>query len=171
MAKQTKPWINYGDINFIEHGGFLVRETDYPECYDVIYLETNIYDYNGDYKIPMIVVKCFVDLSDWLKPDDKERIKFNQECGFDDDYIPTSLEEKMCYCADLVDKWGSGVWEFDPVFPKETGLGCYSCPDPMSKKQIMEQMIVGKTIAQRFLKEYGVPLRYRRTTMLERRGA
>ena len=164
MAKQTKPWINYGDINFIEHGGCLVRETDYPECYDVICLETNIYDYNGDYKIPMIIAKCFVDLSDWLKSDDKKRMEFNEYCGFDADYIPYTLDEKMCYCADLVRNWGCGIWEFDPVFPKETNLGCYSFGVSI------DEMIVGKTIVQRFLKEYGVPLRYRRT-MLEKRGA
>lgn len=169
--KQTKPWINCGDVNYIEHGGCLVRETDYPECYDVIYLETNINDYNGDYKIPMIVAKCFIDLSDWLKPDDENRKEFNKKCDFDEDYIPSSLEEKMNYCADLIGgthgiSWGCGIWEFDPVFPKETGLGCYSCfPENQDK------MIVGKTIVQRFLKEYDVPLRYRRTTILEKRGA
>ena len=164
-AKQTKPWINYGDINYIENGGCLVRETDYPECYDVICLETNIYDYNGDYKIPMVVAKCFVDLSDWLKPDDKQRMEFNEQFGFDKDYIPHTLDEKMCYCADLVRNYGCCIWEFNPVFPKETNLGSYSFG------VAIDEMIVGKAIVQKFLKEYGVPLRYRRTTMLDKRGA
>ena len=157
MAKQTKPWINYGDINFIEHGGCLVKEDDYEDCFHVMYLETDVNDYNGDYKIPMIVAKCYVDLSDWLKPDNKDRIEFNQYCGFDEDYIPYTLEEKMCYCADLV---GHGLWSienFQPDYPREAKL--------------KERFIVGKTIAQRFLKEYDVPLRYRRTTMLDKRGA
>lgn len=165
MSKQTKPWINYGDVNFIEHGGCLVRETDYPECYDVICLETSIYDYNGEYKNPMIIAKCFVDLSDWLKPDDRQRKEFNEQCGFDEDYIPFSLEEKMSYCVDLVSNWGCCIWEFDPVFPKETGCNCYSFGVPT------ETLVVSKAIVQRFLKEHNVPLRYRRTTALNKRGA
>lgn len=165
MSKQTKPWINYGDVNFIEHGGCLVKEDDYPDCFHVMYLETNVYDYNGDYKIPMIVAKCYVDLSDWLKPEDTERIAFNYIMSYDENYIPQTLEEKMLYCSELVCNWGHGIWEFDPDFPKETGCNCYSFGVPM------ETLIVGKTIVQRFLKEYGVPLRYRRTTILEKRGA
>ena len=155
-SKRTYRWENCGDINFIKYGGCLVRETDYEECYEVMYLKTPIYDYNGDYDCPMIVVHCFVDLSDWLKEDDSNRIQFNEQCGFDEDYIPSSLLEKQLYCADLVEHWGAGVWEFDPTFPPITKLGCYSygCS--------ADQMVVSKTIAVKFMREYNVPYRYLR---------
>ena len=162
MAKQTKPWINYGDINFIEHGGFLVKEDDYKDCFHVIFLQTHIdYDYKGDYKIPMIVAKCYIDLSCWLE-DKEDREKVNHFVGNDKDFIPQTLEEKMSYCVDLINYYG--IQEFDPDFPKETGCGCYAIGT-------VKDWIVGKTIVQRFLKEYDVPLRYRRTTMLDKRGA
>ena len=59
-------WHNYGDINFLKYGGCLVRETDYPEHYNVLWLEPEICDYKGKYKKPMMIAKCYVDLSDWL---------------------------------------------------------------------------------------------------------
>lgn len=145
-------WNNYGDINFIEHGGCLVRETDREDCFHVIWLNTPICDYKGKYKNPMIVAKCYIDLSDWLKPDDEKRITFNKYCGFDEDYIPHTLDEKMCYCADLINYYG--IQNFEPDFPNETGCGCYGF--------IWDKVIVGKTIAQKFLKECGVPVGLRK---------
>lgn len=140
-------WQNYGDVNFIEYGGCLVAEDQYPECFHIMYLTTDIYDYHGKYKKPMIVAKCFIDLSDWLKPEDEDRKTINRFAGYDEDYIPQTLEEKMNYCVDLINYYG--IQEFDPDFPKETGCGCYALGS-------VSQWIVGKTIAQRFMKEYGV---------------
>lgn len=145
-------WNNYGDINFIEHGGCLVRETDREDCFNVIWLNTPIYDYKGKYKNPMMVARCYIDLSDWLKPDDKKIISFNKSCGYDEDYIPHTLDEKMCYCADLINYYG--IQNFEPDFPNETGCGCYGF--------IWDKVIVGKTIAQKFLKECGVPVGLRK---------
>ena len=151
-----KEWQNYGDINFIEYGGCLVRETDRENCFEVISLTTSIPDYEGKYKKPMIVAKCYIDLTDWLKPDDEGRKSLNISCGFDKDYIPQSLGKKMSYCVDLINDYGYGMWEFDPVFPKETNCGCYSFGVEV------DELIVGKTIAQRFLKECGVPVEFRK---------
>lgn len=159
-SKETKPWVNFGDVNFIEYGGCLVKEDAYPNCFHVLYLTTDIYDYVGKYKVPMIVAKCFIDLSDWLKPENKQRKEVNWFFGFDEDYIPFTLDEKMSYCVDLINHYG--IREFNPDLPKETGCGCYALGT-------IDQWIVSKTVAQKFMKEYGVPLRYRRTTSLKDR--
>lgn len=145
-------WHNYGDINFIEHGGCLVKEDEYKDCFHVLSLTTYIPDYEGKYKNPMIVAKCFIDLSDWSIPEDEGRKEVNKWAGYDEDYIPYSLDEKMSYCVDLINYYG--IQEFDPDFPKETGCGCYALGN-------VNQWIVGKTIAQRFMKEYGVPYEFR----------
>lgn len=161
-SKRTYRWNNYGDINFIQNGGCLVRETDYPECYEVMYLHTDLHVSKENYKVPMIVAHCFVDLSDWLQPDNKKRKEFLKEYGFlEEDFIPSSLEEKQLFCSMLVDNWGSTIWEFNPTFPKITGLNCYSCPYPF-EYAFFEKMIVSKTIAVKFMREYGVPYRYLR---------
>lgn len=143
-----KTWHNYGDINFIEYGGCLIAEDPYHDCFHVISLTTNIYDYHGKYKKPMIVAKCFIDLSDWLKPEDKDRKTINEFAGYEDNYIPQTLEEKMRYCVDLINYYG--IENYDPEFPLETGCGCYALG-------MISQWIVGKTIAQKFMKMYGVP--------------
>lgn len=154
--KSLFEWYNYGDVNFMEYGGCLVRETGFKDCFEVIWLVTEIPDYKGKYKKPMIVAKCYIDLNDWLNPKDENRKELNTCCGFDIDYIPHSLDEKMCYCVDMINSYGYGIWEFDPVFPVETNCGCYSMGIPI------EKLIVGKQIAQRFLKEYDVPIKFRK---------
>lgn len=145
-------WENCGDINFIEYGGCLVKEDEHEDCFHVLSLTTDIPDYKGKYKIPMIVAKCFIDLSDWLKPDNEDRISVNKFCGYDEDYIPHILDEKISYCVDLVNY--CGIQEFDPDFPEETGCGCYGFA--------WNKVIIGKTIAQRFMKECGVPAKFRK---------
>ncbi len=146
-------WKNYGDENFIQYGGCLVKEDDYPNCFHVLSLRTDIFDYQGKYKVPMIVARCYIDLSDWLKPEDKGRKQVNSYVGYKEEYIPQTLEEKMSYCTDLINYYG--IHEFDPEFPKETGCGPYALGT-------LPQWIVGKTIAQRFMKEQEVPYRYRK---------
>ena len=141
-------WQNFGDINFIDYGGCLVKATPFRDSFKVLSLTTEVYDYDGKYKKPMIVAYCFIDMSDWLKPEDEGRKKVNQYAGYDEGYIPQTQEEKMSYCVDLINYYG--VQEFDPEFPKETGCGCYALGT-------VSQWIVGKTIAQRFMKEHGVP--------------
>lgn len=146
-------WQNYGDINFIEHGGCLIKEDEHENCFHVLSLTTHIPDYKGKYKNPMIVAKCFIDLSDYLKPEDEDRKLFNICVGFDEDYIPQTLDEEMNYCVDLINYYG--VQEFDPDFPEETGCGCYALGT-------VDKWIVGKTIVQRFMKECDVPVKFRK---------
>lgn len=145
-------WQNYGDFFFIEHGGCLVKQDTYQNGFHVLSLTTHICDYKGKYKKPMIVAKCYIDLADWLRPEDEGRLEMNRACGFDDDYIPQTLEEKMSYCVDLVNYYG--IHEFDPDFPSETRCGCYALGT-------LPQWIVGKKITQRFMKKYGVPRKFR----------
>ena len=40
-------WQNYGDVNFIEYGGCLVAEDQHPECFHIMSLTTDIYDYHA----------------------------------------------------------------------------------------------------------------------------
>lgn len=143
-------WNNYGDINFIEHGGCLVRETDREDCFHVIWLNAYVYDYKGKYKTPMMVAKCYVDLSGWL--DNETLHAINTFTGDPSDFIPKTLEEKMWYAVDLIDYYG--IAEFEPDFPSETGCSHYGFT--------WDKIIVGKTIAQRFLKENGVPVKWRK---------
>lgn len=143
-------WHNYGDINFIEYGGCLVRETDREDCFHVIWLVTSIPDYNGKYKNPMMVAKCYVDVSSWL--DNKTLHKINNFIGNPSDFTPKTLEEKMWYAVDLIGYYG--IAEFEPDFPEETGCGPYGFT--------YDKIIVGKTIVQRFMKEYGVPVKFRK---------
>lgn len=144
-------WENYGDSDFMDYGGCLVKADDYPDCFHVLSLTTEVY-YNGKYKKPMIVAKCFIDLSCWLE--DKEDVKeINSFAGYDEDYIPQTEDEKMSYCVDLINFYG--IHEFDPEFPKETNCGPYALGT-------LPQWIVGKTIAQRFMKEHGVPVEFRK---------
>lgn len=137
-------WENFGDTNFINYGGCLVRKTEHEDCFEVISLTTEIYDYDGEYEEPMIVARCYIDLSCW--EDSYKAV--NSFVGYDETYMPKTLEEKMSYCVDLINYYG--VHEFDPDFPKETGCGCYALGT-------LPQWIVGKTIAQRFLAAYEVP--------------
>ena len=58
----------------------------------------------------------------------------------------------MNYCVDLINYYG--IENFEPDFPSETGCGCYGF--------IWDKIIVGKTIAQKFLKECGVPVEFRK---------
>lgn len=143
-------WHNFGDINFIEHGGCLVRETDYEDCFHVIFLATEIADYKKRYKHPMIVAKCYVDVSSWLDSETLHNV--NDYVENSTDFIPHTLEEKMEYCTDLITYYG--IAEFDPEFPEETGCGPYGFE--------WDKIIVGKTITQRFLKENGVPYKWRK---------
>lgn len=136
-----KEWKNYGDINFMEYGGCLIKKDDYPDCFHVLSLTTKIYDYKGKYKKPMIVAKCYIDLPDWISTD------VNSFAGYPKEYKPQTTDEKMSYCVDLIDYYG--IHEFDPVFPEETGCGPYALGT-------IDKWIVGKTIAQRFMKEQGV---------------
>lgn len=143
-------WHNYGDINFIEYGGCLVRETDYEDCFDVIWLSTELPDYKGKYKYPMMVARCFIELNDWLEKDDREQV--NRFAGYYPDYIPITLDDKMSYCVDLINYYG--ITEFDPYFPEETECGPYGFT--------WDKIIVGKTIAQKFLKDNDVPVKWRK---------
>lgn len=144
-------WKNFGDINFMEYGGCLVKEDDYPDCFHILSLTTNIYDYKGKYRKPVIVAKCYIDLSAWLENEEIKEV--NKFAGYEEKYKPQTLEEKMSYCEDLIDYYG--IQEFDPDFPAETGCGCYA-------HGTINKWIVGKTIAKRFMKEYGVPYEYRK---------
>lgn len=146
----NKKWYNYGDVDFIEYGGCLVRETDYKDCFNVIWLATEIADYKKRYKYPMIVAKCYVDISSWL--DNKTLYEVNSHVGNPSGFIPKTLEEKMQYATDLIAYYG--LDEFDPEFPEETGCGPYGFE--------WDKIIVGKTITQKFLKENGVPVEFRK---------
>lgn len=153
MNAQKHEWENFGDINFMQYGGYLVKETDYPECYNVLWLEPEIFDYKGKYKKPMMVAKCYVDLSDWLDvtKDIDKRKELNYFYGYPEDYIPESLHDKMMYCTDLIEYYG--IANYDPEFPSETECGPYGFT--------WDKIIVGKQIAQRFLKENDVPSQWR----------
>ena len=140
-------WHNYGDVNFMQYGGCLVKEDFYPDCFHVIWLLPEICNYSGKYKKPVIVAKCFVNLADWVKPE------VNKFSGYSEDYVPESLEEKMLYCTDLIDYYG--IQEFEPTFPNETDCTCHSLGTS-------DQWIVGVEIAKKFMRNYGVPLKYRK---------
>ena len=144
-------WYNYGDVNFIEYGGCLVRETGFKDCFEVIWLATEIPDYKGKYKNPMIIARCYIDLGLWLRTNEEMK-SFNKSSGYGEDYVPYTLEEKMYYSADLISYYG--IQEFEPEFPEETGCGPYGFT--------LDKVIVGKTIAQRFMKEHGVPAKFRK---------
>ena len=58
----------------------------------------------------------------------------------------------MYYSVDLISYYG--IQEFEPEFPEETGCGPYGFT--------LDKVIVGKTIAQRFLKEHDVPAKFRK---------
>ncbi len=147
-----KEWENYGDKNFLEYGGCLISEADSENCFHVIFLETEIFDYVGKYKKPMIVAKCYVDLSDYLNPTNKTRKQVNTNAGYGKDYIPQTEEEKKFYCVELINYMG--FHEFEPNFPEETGCNHYSLGT-------IGDWIVGKQIVKKFLKGYNVPTEYR----------
>lgn len=146
----TNEWKNFGDVNFIEYGGCLVKADSHPNCYHVLTLITEIPDYVGKYKKPMIVARCFIDLDCWL--DNQTLFEINQFTGASCDYIPKTEEELILYCTDLINYYG--IREFDPDFPKETGCGCYALGN-------INKWIVGKQIAQKFMKECEVPKEFR----------
>ena len=143
-------WYNYGDVNFLEYGGYLVREMDRENCFNVIFLATEIADHKKRYKHPMIVAKCYVDVSSWLDSETLHNV--NDYVGNPTDFIPQTTEDKMRYATDLITYYG--IAEFDPYFPEETGCGPYGFT--------WDKIIVGKTIVQRFLKENSVPYKWRK---------
>ena len=142
-------WHNYGDVNFLEHGGCLVQEDTYSNCYNVLVLNTNVYD-TSKYEEPVIIAMCYIDLSDWLEEDKRKEV--NDFTGNNKDYIPNTLKEKMRYCADLINYYG--LHEFSPTFPKETGCGTYALGT-------VEQWVVSREIACDFMKSYDIPEDYR----------
>lgn len=143
--ENKQKWENYGDINFLTYGGCLVKADDYKDCFHVLVLNTDI---DTDEEEKVIVAKCFIDLSDWLEPEDDGRKKVNSFVGYEENYIPQTEDEKMSYCVDLINYYG--LHNFDPDFPKETGCGCYALGT-------ITDWIVDKEIAIRFMKEYDVP--------------
>ena len=143
-------WHNYGDTNFMEEGGCLVKETERENCFEIIWLVTEVEDYKKRYKYPMIVARCYVDISSWL--DNETLHNVNDYVGNPSDFIPKTLEDKMRYVTDLIAYYG--ITEFEPNFPEETGCGPYGFT--------WNKIIVGKTIAQRFLKEHDVPAKFRK---------
>ena len=145
-----KEWHNFGDVNFLEYGGCLVRETDREDCFNVIWLATEIPGCKSKYKNPMMVAKCYVDVSSWL--DNETLHAINTFTGNPSDFIPKTLEEKMWYAVDLIGYYG--IAEFEPDFPIETNCSCYGFT--------WDKIIVGKTIAQKFLKENGVSVKWRK---------
>ena len=150
MTKEIKEWHNCGDINFMEYGDCLVREAEFKDCFEVIWLNPEVWDYKGKYKKPMMIARCYVDISSWL--DNETLHNVNDYVGNPSNFIPKTLEDKMRYVTDLIAYYG--ITEFDPDFPEETGCGPYGFT--------WDKVIVGKTIAQRFMKEHGVPAKFRK---------
>lgn len=132
-------WKNYGDVNFIDYGGCLVKADDYPDCFHVLVLKAD--EYNNE----AIVAKCFIDFASWSEDEDTRK-QINSFAGYDEAYIPQTEDEKMSYCVDLINYYG--LHEFDPEFPKETGCGPYALGT-------VADWIVDRDVAIRFMKEYG----------------
>lgn len=146
-------WHNYGDVNFMKYGGCLIKEDDHQNCFHVLSLTTEIHNctcYKGN-TTPVIVAKCYVDLDSWMKDDEIK--EFNECYGYEKHYKPSTLEEKMSYCIDLINWFG--IQEFDPDFPEETGCGCYAIGT-------IDKWIVNKTVARKFMKECGVHYKFRK---------
>lgn len=143
MKNKERAWENFGDINFLEYGGCLVRKDTKEDTYEIISLTTDICDYKGKYKNPCVVARCYVaDINDWISAE------INSFAGYDENYRPETEDQKMSYCVDIINYYG--IHEFDPEFPEETGCGPYAIGT-------IEQWIVGRQIAKRFLKEHNVP--------------
>ncbi len=107
-------WKNYGDVNFAEYGGTLVRPTQHSDEYEFFHLvvddEGNKFAFSG----------TIDDLHDYA--DEKCVIDMAQE--FD-----ISVEELLFYeptrvAAELVERYGHGVVEFSPS--NNVGTGRYS---------------------------------------------
>ena len=147
MKNKERAWVNLGDVNFLEYGGCLTRKGIREDAYEVISLTTGICDYEGKYKNPCIVARCYIaDINDWIFAE------INSCAGYDKDFRPETEDQKMSYCVDIINYYG--IHEFDPVFPKETGCGPYALGT-------IKQWVVGKTIVKRFLKENDVPYEFR----------
>lgn len=142
-------WNNYGDVNFLDQGGCLVKKDEYEGCYNVISLMTPVCDYHGKYKKPCIVSRCFVDITDWMSRKNLQEI--NSYAGYPDSFKPKSEEEKEQFAADLIGYYGIG--EFDPCFPEVTKCSPYGWN--------FSDAIVGKAVAASFLKDCGVPYEWR----------
>ena len=140
-------WENYGDINFIDYGGCLVKADECQDCFHVLVLETEVYVGKEE---QVIVANCFIDLSVWIEDEDTKK-QINSFVGYKEDYIPQTEDEKMSYCVDLIKYYG--IHEFDPKFPKETGCGPYALGT-------VTDWIVDKEVAIRFMKEFDIPEEY-----------
>lgn len=138
-------WENYGDVNFFEYGGLLVRkDTEIENAYEFIWL------YRDD-EDEVIVASGWADISDYLAPEDKDRIMVNEIAGNRKDFIPTTENEKKNFLVDLVQTMG--VHEFSPDFPEETGCSCYALGT-------VNDWYVPNDVAKRFLREHDVPEEY-----------
>ena len=146
MLELKNDWENYGDVNFMEHGGYLVRHNSKYNIYEVISLACHIPDVDIPIEDSCIVARCAVcNINDYLE-DSKTLDELNSFFGYEKGYKPSTKEEMFAFAADLISFYG--LWEFDPVFPKETGLGPYSLGAPI------EKMIVSKKTAEKFINEY-----------------
>ena len=133
----SQRWRNYGDVSFLEHGGCMVREKE-RGMYEVISLFPCIPDYEGDVEDPCIVAKCTVcDIGDYAN-DLKVRKEVNDIFGYPQDHIPVTADDLLMFAVNLVEMYG--IWEFDPVFPEETGLGPYSYGAPASKQIVSKAL-------------------------------
>lgn len=100
---RTKEWLNYGDVNFWEHGRLIKRHwPDKEDEYDVLCLE------DGDFNGKVIVARCYVDINDpWI---DKMAVWDYTGC-----YPIKTEDDKMRFVIDCISYYG--IHEFQPEFP------------------------------------------------------
>ena len=97
---QERPWVNYGDVNFLEHGGAMVRpayEKDIRDKYKTLAYEFEVFrleNIAGEEDKVLAYLK-YVDLYDWNDSKNMEEIE-NEfgECPTDD------LPLWASYCAE-----------------------------------------------------------------------
>lgn len=143
-------WQNYGDVNFYEHGGIMVRkDTELSDSYNFFYLEHD--DQGNKYAFYGTVM----DLKDYIGKGYLEELlnAFNDrpEPGLLYENVSEMIEKNPGACVvELVRNYGCGVFEFSPKNCRWTGE--YSMD--MNEFKLNDQELV------EFMSEVDIPAEY-----------
>lgn len=132
-----KKWENYGDVNFTEYGGTMIRQQGDDE-FEYFHLIVD-----GDEKYAFHGTLMF--LSDYV--DDLN--KMAKDYGYQDGKSWLNKDPDFAACC-ILENYGCGIVEFSPT--NKDGLGAYSMN--------YEDFKLSEEELLKFMKEVGLPEEY-----------
>lgn len=156
MAYKEIEWINLGDVNFSEHGGIMVRQTDCPGDYEFFQLLVN-----GNDRYAMHGTIC--DIKNYA--DELETLKAAaEESGCTVKELVENEETQPIAVKALIENSGYGALDFSPVNVNGEGAYSLNVNDFKLSEQELEQFMKNVDIPA----EYWPEFEYQLTSMYEK---